>query len=193
MDYEEMLTEFFCLFKSEINKDIPKGIHTKDFLSLLYHKILYSFGLPLNCGYEDILLDFVNQKNIYPGLIESVIRMLEQKGKEYDRNHKNQEFSVLLKSLNERRPVVIDEMKKYVTSHLNFRLTDKEFNDIENGFRIRWIFSSGQIVDNNGFKRSVDFYLTSVENPMNRKEMNKVVDLILEYLEIIGQYGDKED
>jgi len=192
MDFEEMLTEFFYLFKSEIDKNIPKGIHTNDFLSLLYHKILYSFGLPLNCGYEDILLDFVNQREIYPGLIESVIRMLEQKGKEYNINHTKEEFSVLLKSLNERRPFVIDEMKEYILLHINFKLTDKDFNDIENGFRIRWNFSKGQIVDSDGFKRSVEIYLTSIDNPVDRRKMGKVVDAILEYLEINGLYGENE-
>jgi hypothetical protein len=79
-----------------------------------------------------------------------------------------------------------------VVKHLYLPLSDKEFADIETGFRIRWNYSTGQMMGDGDFARAVDQYLTEIESPMDREKMKKVVDLILEYLEEIGQWGDIE-
>lgn len=189
MNYEELLTEFFYTFKSETNKQIPKGIHTNDFLTLLCHKILYAFGLPINSGYEDILLDFVNNDQIAPGLIESVIYLLKQNGKEYALNHQNVELSDLPRSLKNRSPFVIAEMKEYVTSHLNFRLTNEEFAQIEIGFRLFWNAATGIIISNRDIEHWVNQYLISVEFRVDPYKVKRVVELILEYIEEIGRRG----
>jgi len=161
----------------------------EDVFSLMNKEILGRFGLPINNGYEDILLDFVNYDEIVPGLIESTIRLLEQKGKEYKKDLQHLEHSGFLIHQNETKQIVSKEVRDYLNLHLDFVLSEKEFLDIETGFRLRWNYSTDQIVGDGDFKRSVDSYLTSIESPMNRKKMGKVVDRILEYLEIIGQWG----
>jgi predicted nucleic-acid-binding protein len=165
------------------------GSPDKDVFSILNKEILGRFGLPGNSGYEDILLDFVNHDKIVPGLIESTIRILEQKGKEYKKDLQHLEYSGFLKHQNEIKPIVMEEVRDYLHLHLDFVLTEKDFQDIETGFRLRWNYSTDQIIGDGDFKRSVDSYLTSVESPMDREKMRKVVDRILEYLEIIGQWG----
>jgi hypothetical protein len=51
----------------------------------------------------------------------------------------------------------------------------------------------GQFVGDVDFKVSVNSYLTSIESTMDREKMREVVDKILEYLEIIGQWDDDEE
>jgi len=169
------------------------GKPDENIFSLMNENILSRFGLPINIGYEDVLLDFVNNDEIYTGLIESVIGELEKKSTEYHELVQHQEYSVHLKFQNQKKEIVIEEVREYVNSHLEFVLTKKDFEDIETGFRIRWNYSTGKIVGDGDFKRSVEFYLTSIDNPLNREKMNQVVDKILEYLEFIGQWGEDEE
>ncbi len=193
MKIEELLNEYFYLFKLKHIKGIPIKVIGKpdeNVFSIMNENILGRFGLPINSGYEDILLDFVNNKVIHQGLIESVVGELGMKGREYKEMVHHHQYSVFLKYQNEKKEIVIEEVREYVNSHLEFVLTQKDFEDIETGFRIRWNHSTGQIVGDGDFKRSVEFYLTSIENPMDREKMNQVVDKILEYFEIIGQWGD---
>jgi hypothetical protein len=193
MKIEELLTEYFYLFKLNHIKGIPIKVidkPDKNVFSIMNENILGRFGLPINSGYEDILLDFVNNDIIHQGLIESVIGELMRNGMEYKEMVHHHQYSVSLKYQTEKKEIVIEEVWEYVNSHLEFFLTKKDFEDIETGFRIRWNHSTGQIVGDGDFKRSVEFYMTSIENPMNREKMNQVVDKILEYLEFIGQWGD---
>jgi len=85
-------------------------------------------------------------------------------------------------------PIESDKVKDYVIKYLYLPLTDQEFLNIETGFGLRWNYSYGQIVGDNDLKRTVDQYLISIESPMDRRKMKKVVDLILEYLEEIGEW-----
>ncbi|MBL7113798.1 MAG: hypothetical protein ISS19_17805 [Bacteroidales bacterium] len=193
MEIEELLNDFFYLNKLNHLKGIPiktLGSPEKDLLPILIEEILGRFGLPINCGYENVLVDFINYDQIVPGLIDSVVDHLEQKGREFKERDQNLEYSESLKNQNESKPIVSDDIKEYVTSHLDFVLTEKDFEDIETGFILRWNYSSGQIVGDGDIKRSVDSYLTSIENPMDRKKMCKVVDTILDYIEIIDQSSD---
>lgn len=196
MKTEEILQEYFYLFKLKHITGIPIkmiGKPDENVFSIMIENILGRFGLPIQEGYEDILLDFVNNEKIHSGLIESVISELEKRRIEYIDRIQHQEYSVKLKYQNQKKDIVVGEVREYVTSHLNFVLSTKDFNDIETGFRIRWNHSTGQIVGDGDFKRSVEFYLTSIENPMKRERINQVVDKILEYLEIIGQWGEDEE
>jgi len=68
-------------------------------------------------------------------------------------------------------------------------LSRAEFDNIEMGFRLCWNYSTGQRVGEGDFKLAVGQYLTSMECPMDHNKMGKVVDLILEYMEEIGQWG----
>jgi hypothetical protein len=86
--------------------------------------------------------------------------------------------------------VFVKEIKKYVSKHLHQPLTDKEFEDIETGFRLRWNYSTGQMVSDGEFEKSVEQYLVSIESPVHKKKMVKVVDLILEYMEQMEESGN---
>jgi hypothetical protein len=91
------------------------------------------------------------------------------------------------------KPILINEMLEYVRKNLLLPLSDKEFDNTEIGFRLRWNYSTGQMVGDEDFKRSADQYLTSIDFPMEREKMAKIVDLILEYLQEVGQWGHKDD
>jgi len=196
METDQLLKEFFYHVKLENITDDPNfvvSISDNEVFSILTKNILGRFGLPINCGYEDIILDFIKHDRLVPGLIEDVIHQLEKKGKEYKKDLQHQEYSDFLTYKKEKKPIIIEEVRNYVYSHLDFVLTEKDFNDIETGFRLRWNYSEGQIVGDGDFKRSVDSYLNSIESPMDRENMNVVVDQILEYFEIIGQWGEDEE
>lgn len=82
--------------------------------------------------------------------------------------------------------IVSADTFEYVKTNLLIPLSHEEFNNIETGFKLHYNYSTAQEVDE--FKWAVGQYLTSIESPMDRKKMVKVVDLILEYLEGIGQW-----
>jgi len=87
---------------------------------------------------------------------------------------------------NSSEPIVSEDVFEYVTRKLLLPLSQEEFINIEIGFRLHWNYSSRHEVDD--FKFVAAQYLTTMENPMDRKKMEKVIDLILEYLEEIGQW-----
>ena len=89
-------------------------------------------------------------------------------------------------------PISSEDAYKYVRERISLPLSEKEFFNIESGFKLRWNYSYGQSISSVEFKRTVDQYLTSLESPMDRKKMGQAVDLILEYLELIGQWGNSE-
>jgi len=89
------------------------------------------------------------------------------------------------------KPINVADAYQYVSARLLLPLSDDEFCNIETGFRLRWNYSTGKMVGDADFRRSVDQYLTSIESPMDRDKMNRAVDLLLEYLEWIGQWGNK--
>jgi hypothetical protein len=196
METDQLLKEFFYQVKLENITDDPNffvGCSDNEVFSTLTKNILSRFGLPINRGFEDIILDFLNHDTLVPGLIESVIKQLEHKGREYKKDLQHQEYSTFLNYKKELKPIVIEEIQDYLNLHLDFVLTEKDFQNIETGFRLRWNYSEGQIVGDGDFKQSVDSYLTSIESPMDRKKMRAVVDKILEYFEIIGQWGEDEE
>jgi hypothetical protein len=196
MNTEELLEKLFYEVKLENITDDPNSVlrsSVNEVFSVMTKYILSKFGLPINKGFEDIILDFVNHEKLVPGLIESVITQLNQKGKEYQKELQNQEYSDSLIDKKEKKPIIVDEVRNYVISHLDFVLTEKDFQDIESGFRLKWNYLVGQFVGDVDFKVSVNSYLTSIESTMDREKMREVVDKILEYLEIIGQWDDDEE
>ena len=83
-------------------------------------------------------------------------------------------------------------VKQYLEDHLDFQISDREFENIETGFRLRWKYSSPQHSGDLDFQNSVNAYLTSIESTMDRDKMGKVVDSILEYLQEIRLWGYPE-
>ena len=93
------------------------------------------------------------------------------------------------KVVNHAEEIVGKEVYKYVKSRMLLPLSDEEFLHIEEGFKLRWNFSTGKMVGDGDFKLAVGQYLVSIDYHMDLKKMRQVVDLILEYLEWIGQWG----
>ena len=106
---------------------------------------------------------------------------------------KKPEANEPVKNVINKPPVIANrECYEYVKNHIYVPLDEREFGDIETGFRLIWNHSEGQMLGDNDFKRSVDQYLTSIESPMDRGKMEKVVDLILEYQQEIGEWGNED-
>lgn len=82
--------------------------------------------------------------------------------------------------------IVSADTFEYVTTRMLIPLSQQEFDNIETGFRLHFKYSEHQEPEE--FVWAVNHYLTSMENPMDRKKMERVVELILEYLEGIGQW-----
>ena len=93
-----------------------------------------------------------------------------------------------LEVLTRAESISIDGAFQYVKRGILLSLSEQEFNHIENGFRLRWNYSSGQMIGDGDLKRAVSQYLVSIDYHMDQRKMKKVVDLILEYLEWIGQW-----
>lgn len=85
------------------------------------------------------------------------------------------------------------ECYEYVKSRIYLPLEEREFADCETGFRLIWNHAKGQMLGDYDFKRAVDQYVASIESPIDREKMAKVVDLILEYMNEIGEWGEKDD
>jgi len=86
-------------------------------------------------------------------------------------------------------PVSSEDAFEYVRQRISLPLSGDEFYHIETGFTLRWNYSSNRMIPGGEYKQAVDHYLTSIESPMDRKKMAQAVDLLLEYLELIGQWG----
>jgi hypothetical protein len=87
------------------------------------------------------------------------------------------------------KPAIVNrKCYNYVKTRIYLPLEEDEFAVIETGFRILWDHAGGQMLGDYDFKRAVDLYLTSIESPMDREKMGKVVDLMLEYQEEIGEW-----
>lgn len=88
-------------------------------------------------------------------------------------------------------PISTPEAFQYVKQRLLLPLSEQEYLHIETGFRLRWNYSTGKKVGDGDFKRAVGQYLVTIDYPIELRKVNKVVDLIIEYLEWIGQWNDR--
>lgn len=87
------------------------------------------------------------------------------------------------------KPINLSDAYRYISARILLPLSEDEFDQMETGFRLRWNYSTGKMVGDGDFKISVDQYLTSIDSPIDRKKMYRAVELFLEYLEWIGQWG----
>lgn len=90
------------------------------------------------------------------------------------------------------RTVEPEAVRLFLAENLEFPLSDKELENILTGFQLFWKYSNPQKAGDLNFRWAVDQYLTSIESPMDRKKMEKVVDSILEYLQEIRLWGYPE-
>ena len=83
-------------------------------------------------------------------------------------------------------------VRQYLADHLEFEMSDREFEDIEVGFRLFWKYGDPQHSGDLDFLHAVNTYLTSVDSTMDREKAEMAVDLILEYLQEIRLWGYPE-
>jgi hypothetical protein len=164
-------------------------------LSERAEKIFNLFGLTYSPRVGKILDEFIWQGEITPESLEKIISKYiviatEVLSKPVISFSKGEDDRSPIR-FNDKQIMPIDtgEMFEYVKKNLLLPLDPTEFHHIETGFRLLWNRSGGQLIGDWDFQRSVDQYLTSIEYQVDRNRMIKIVDLILEYLEEIGQWG----
>ena len=218
MNIKIKITELLQLLEIAEYKGVPLTLTRQYPLIVEISKeIILLFGLPLNNEYLHSLISFAYNMDYSDGSVEKVEKYLKKTAYNYHTGNQYEEIELdeedekildrsmesawkQIKAKREREKnkknmdlshslIVNAGVKDYVIKHLYVPLSDREFEDIETGFRLRWNYSSGQLVGDGDLKRAIDLYLTSIESPMDRKKMEKVVDLMLEYLEEIGEWN----
>lgn len=200
MGFTQILNDLSGLFllhdKYRRTKDKIMQMELEKDLDYLAEKICKYFGLPRSQEFGEEIDSFLSQNRLTIELLDRTrfkltvfaTHELSQPvcpSLEPELNYEN--VGQQKKGVSE--PIVPSEVWEYVEKHISEPLSDKEWIDIQTGFRLLWNYSFGQSVGSDDFKHTVDLYLTSIDNPMDRETMAMVVDKILEYLELIGQYG----
>jgi len=192
------LKELFDLYKS-LNKpsDDPDEVFPFEEMFIERPEKIYSyFGLKSTKKLDDILDKFLQQDELTPESIEKVIdcfteiatEQLSMPVQPHSVKYRQRQFNK--KSMNDIPLSAIgSKMHTYVMKNILIPLTDAEFIQIEHGFRLLWNNSTGKMVGDGDFKNWVNQYLLSIEFQIDQKKVKKVVDLILEYMEEIGQWG----
>jgi hypothetical protein len=82
-------------------------------------------------------------------------------------------------------------LKEFVFSKLIYQIKEEDYYVILKGFWEKWNSSSFEILGDGDFKNAVYQYLDKLdrEDPIPQSIVDAVIDLILEYLESIGQWG----
>jgi agmatine deiminase len=83
------------------------------------------------------------------------------------------------------------EQENYVFEKLDFYLSTYDYKLIAKGFEIGWEMNSGKIMGDNNFKKITYHFLEQIieKNHIPQNIVDRTIDLILEYMESIGQYG----
>jgi agmatine deiminase len=83
------------------------------------------------------------------------------------------------------------EQEKFVFDKLDFYLSTFDYKLIAKGFEIAWENNTGNFVGDGDFKNMTYRFLEQVieKNHIPQNIVDKTIDLILEYMESIGQYG----
>lgn len=191
------LTELFYLFKSINDPSKPKDVEfpIEEMAFFRPAKVYSYFGLESSDILDGVIDKFLEREQLTPEALEWVINRLSQIAVEYlsqpvlppteehqpnsDNNSDNYQSS----------PDVIGEMRAYVMKNILIPLDDEEFTQIELGFRLIWNASTGKMIGEGDFERWVNQYLLSVEYHVDQKTVDKVVELILDYMEEIGRWS----
>ncbi|MDX9694155.1 MAG: agmatine deiminase family protein [Bacteroidales bacterium] len=83
------------------------------------------------------------------------------------------------------------EQEKFVFERLDFYLSTHDYKAIAKGFEIAWNKNIGKNVGDGNFKNMTYHFLEYVitKNHIPQKIVDTTIDLILEYMESIGQWG----
>ena len=183
------LTDLFVLVEplKIRNTELEKS-SLSPMLSERAEKIYKHFGLTYSPKVGKVLDGFVWQDELTPESLEKIMSALTNIAGECLSEPVIDNPSNDMAQEKQVKPIVPHEVFEHVKKNLVLPLDETEFSQIEIGIRILWNYSLVESIGDWDFKRSVDQYLTSIESPMDRGKMVKIVDLILEYLEEIGQW-----
>lgn len=83
------------------------------------------------------------------------------------------------------------EQEKFVFDKLDFYLSTYDYKLIAKGFEIAWENNTGNFVSDGNLKNMIYRFLEQIveKNHIPQNIVDKTIDLILEYMESIGQYG----
>lgn len=83
------------------------------------------------------------------------------------------------------------EQEKFVFDKLDFYLSTFDYRLIAKGFEIAWENITGGIVGDGDFKKMTYRFIKQImdKNFIPQNMVDRTIDLILEYMESIGQYG----
>jgi len=202
MKTNKLLKEMFDLFIMVQIKGIPYALSSyRTRMVEISERILKHYRLPEGKGFERIFLDLSGLIELPDDLLQTTRRKLEDcshaylAGKMDGFDHYLQykpgltpaDFPAIQPDTYP-RPIISDEVFQYVQNRLPFPLSEDEIVDIENGFVLRWNFSEDQLVGDGDFKLAVENYLARINRTYDQKIIWRVVDLMLEYLQRIGQW-----
>jgi len=199
---DNLLKEMFDLYIMIQIKGVPFAISAyRTRILEISNEILTHYSLPEEKGFENIFYALTGLIELPEGLIQSTRRKLEDSSQAYLAGriedyehymHYDPNLTLadipLIQPDKYPRPIISDEVFGYVLDRLPFPLAEEEIVEIESGFVLRWNYSEGQLVGDMDFKRAVEHYLVSMNRFYDQKIVWKVVDLMLEYLEKIGQW-----
>ena len=199
---DNLLEEMFDLYIMIQIKGVPFALSSyRNRIREISTEILTIYSLPEEKGFENIFHALTGLIELPEGLIQSTRRKLEDCSQAYlagriedYENYMHYDPNLTLADIPSiqtdkyPRPIISDEVFGYVLDRLPFPLSEEEIVDIESGFVLRWNYSESQLVGDMDFKRAVEHYLVSMNRIYDQKIVWKVVDLMLEYLEKIGQW-----
>lgn len=84
------------------------------------------------------------------------------------------------------------EQQKFIFDRIGFYLSTYDYQLIAKRFEIVWNNSTGQILGDGDIKNKIYRFLEQQQvhqNPIPQYHVDKTIDLILDYMEYIGQYG----
>ena len=192
------LKQLYFLLEAVARKGIPVS-KSKNYNQIVEssHAILNSFELQPSQQHTELLIRFVYYSDFMDHFMDNALDFLTSMADGASPSENELELQLLEEKSKERfrklrnlpKTMEHDVVKAYVMEHSEEPITDQEFSDIENGFRLKWKYANVQMLGDGNFKNDICQYLISIDSTIDRAKMERVVDLILQYLQEIRLWG----
>jgi len=197
-----LLEEMFDLYIMVQIKGVPFALSSyRTRIMEISNEILAHYSLPEEKGFEHIFHALTGLIELPEGLIQDTRRRLEDVSQAYLAgritgydHYMHYDPSLKVADLPAIHPdqfprsIISDEVFKYVLDRLPYPLAEDEIVDIESGFILLWNQLEGKPAMESDFTRAVRHYLVSIDRVFDKQVVEKVVRLMLEYLNTIGQW-----
>ena len=202
MKIENQLKEMFDLFTMVEIKGAPISVSSfRPRIVEISREILHSFGLPDNKGFDIIFLEMAKYSTLTDNLVKVTIQKLNDcanahlSGRADDYTHylpyetglTISDFSYV-RSDTYPRPIISTEVIGYVQNRLSGIVSREELLDIETGFAHIWNKYAEQFKRSEEIQHAVEHFLLSKEWVYDKELVGRVVNLMLDYLQEIGQW-----